>query len=240
MKQWAFCISRHYLETMEQKIEAIMTLPRIGWSDSWSCILNACAVWGIPVETKGGAFWDQSFQWLFESKVRNGCTWILTLDYDSMFTAEHVATLIQHFAQRPDIDALAALQFRRGDDETPLFGMKGSKEGDQVEVTNAPIFVDTAHFGLTLLRVEKLVQLPKPWFLGVPDSEGRWDTDDRTDADIYFWRQWRAAGFTIAVDPEVSIGHLQVMVSELDPETGKCRHVHVNEWRQSVARTTAV
>jgi hypothetical protein len=226
---------------INEKIEAIMTLPRVGWSDSWASIANMCCTWGIPIETRGGAIWDQSFQKLMEEKVRRGVTWILCLDYDSMFSVEHVESLIRRFAERPDIDALAALQFMRGE-ETPLFGLKGTQQGDMVTLTNEPIFVEAAHFGLSLIRVQNLVQIPKPWFQGSPDAQGEWDSDQRVDADIYFWRKWREAGFTIAVDPSVSIGHLEVMVSELDPETGKCRHVHVSEWRkrQSVARTTAV
>jgi hypothetical protein len=221
---------------------AIMTLPRVGWNDSWGCVYNACARWHIPIITLNGAFWDQSFQRLLEGRANlPGCDWIMCIDYDSMFTQSHVKALMERMHANPHIDALAALQCRRGDEGSPLFGIIGVKPGDKVEVGNEPLAVDSAHFGLTLLKCEKLRQLPKPWCQGIPDSNGSWEGLDRVDADAFFWRKWRAAGFTCYVDPMVNIGHLQLLVSEFD-EQGRPRHVHVHDWRQAqiVAPSTAV
>jgi hypothetical protein len=69
----------------------------------------------------------------------------------------------------------------------------------------------TAHFGCTLIRVSKLMELPKPWFWGRPDANGDWG-DGRTDPDISFWRAWEAAGHTLYTAARVPVGHIEVMV----------------------------
>jgi hypothetical protein len=70
--------------------------------------------------------------------------------------------------------------------------------------------IDTAHFGLTLLRTEKLRALPKPWFMPTPDAEGRWG-DGKVDEDIGFWENWRAAGNTLFLANRVAIGHMETV-----------------------------
>ena len=40
-----------------------------------------------------------------------------------------------------------------------------------------------AHFGLTLLRVERLLKLERPWFYGKPDADNSWG-EGRVDDDI--------------------------------------------------------
>jgi hypothetical protein len=99
----------------------------------------------------------------------------------------------------------------------------------EVETNGEAIKATTAHFGLTLLRVDALRTVPKPWFKAEPDASGEWG-NDRLDDDIWFWHVWRKAGHTIYVDPEVRIGHLEVMVSEFD-ESMKVRRMHVDKWR---------
>ena len=91
-----------------------------------------------------------------------------------------------------------------------------------------PILVTTAHFGCTLIRMEDLAEVPKPWFYAEPDKDGRWG-DDRLDDDIWFWHQWRKAGKTIYVAPDVRVGHLELVVSEFDEEL-KHRQIPVGEW----------
>ena len=72
-----------------------------------------------------------------------------------------------------------------------------------------PLF---GHFGLTLIRVEALKRIPRPWFLHHPAPDGGYG-DGRVDEDIHFWRQARAAGLAIGITPQVRIGHLQLVVS---------------------------
>ena len=106
--------------------------------------------------------------------------------------------------------------------------------GDKVLIPyydGEPIKVDTAHFGLTLIRTAKIAAMPKPWFWGQPDSSGGWG-EDRVDDDIYFWNKWKESGNSIYVAPDCNIGHLELMVSQfkttgaaIEPE-----HIYVKDW----------
>lgn len=211
----------------EVKVRATMGLPRVGWNDAWLSITEALHALKIPIETHTGCFWGQNMQKGFERALDEGIDWILTLDYDSMILPQHVARLIDILSKRPDIDAIAALQMRRGA-ETPLFGIAGQSEA---EITWEPVQVDTAHFGLTLIRVECLKDMEKPWLWAKPDENGEWG-EGRRDDDITFWDKWKAAGHSVYVAPDVRIGHLELVVSEYDLADGELKpvHRHITEW----------
>ena len=226
------------------KVCAVMSIPRVGWNDAWGQVLESLAPLRIPVRRFTGAFWGQCMQRAFNDCISDGVDWILTIDYDSMFTAQHVDQLLGTLGNHPEIDALAAMQARRGQDY-PLMttkimekkmvkcGQCGTEtEATYAEIDSNPIRVVTAHFGLTLIRVENLMQVPKPWFYGQPDSNCEWDMGgDKLDDDIWFWHQWKRAGKTVYVDPNCRIGHLQLMVSEYGADM-QIRHSYVTEWRE--------
>jgi FkbM family methyltransferase len=205
------------------KVRAVIGMPRIGWNDSWMTIVDAFKPFGIPIETHQGCFWGQNIQKAFNRAVKDGIDWIITLDYDSLIMPVHVSRLMEILGTHPEIDAIAALQMRRGA-ETPLF----STGGNVADIDWSPLKVNTAHFGLTILRVECLKDIPKPWLIDVPNADGDFD-GDYTDADITFWKKWTAAGHTVYVAPDVRIGHLELLVSEFDEEL-KARHFHIGEW----------
>lgn len=218
-------------QEQEINVRAIMGLPRVGWNDSWLSISEALHPLHIPIETHTGCFWGQNMQKGMQRAVDDGIDWLLTLDYDSMILPHHVARLIEILSQREDIDAISALQMRRGA-ETPLMGITGqfTAEVDHWK----PFEVHTAHFGLTLLRVECLKSMPKPWLHAVPDENGEWG-DGRRDDDITFWDKWRAAGHSIYVAPDVRIGHLELLVSEYDEQL-QPKHYHISKWWETHAR----
>ena len=211
------------------KIRAVMSVPRIGWNDAWMSINRALNPLKIPVETFNGVFWGQCMQRAFEKCLVDGVDWILCIDYDSMITSQQVDRMLGYMGEHPEIDALAALQCRRGNEESPLMTVMGKTE---LEITGTPIKVTTAHFGLTLIRAECLKDVAKPWFFTQPDEKGEYGSD-RLDDDIWFWHQWRLAGKSIYVAPDVRIGHLQLMVSVFD-EQMQPQHVHVSDWRKDM------
>jgi len=219
---------------MDIKIAAVLSAPTCGWNSHWGCVQEALVPWGIPVRLGGGAYWHQTMQTLLEDAVRDGLDWVLTLDYDSIFTRANVQRLIDVMAASPYIDALAALQVRRGTLECPLLNTGDGQP--EVKFNGTPVKVKSAHFGLTMIRVNRLADLPKPWFVGAPGPSGSYD-NERVDADINFWLHWEKHGRTCYVDPECRIGHLQPMVAEFHEveRDGKCwlepRHVHVHEYR---------
>ena len=211
-------------ESLTIKIKAVMSIPRIGWNDASQAIECMLRPFGINCVRFNGVFWGQCMQRAFQECLDDGVDWILTLDYETMPTAEHLNTLLHDMGTHPEIDALAALQMRRGQD-FPLL----TRGGETVtEVKDEPLKVHTAHFGLTLIRTDALKTLPKPWFFAKPDAAGDWG-DDRLDDDIWFWHQWRLAGKTIYVSPNARIGHLELMVSEFD-EDMQPHHIPIGDW----------
>lgn len=213
------------------KICALMSVPRIGWNDNWGCILEALQPFNIPVHRFNGVFWGPCMQNAMEFALDHDVTWMLTIDYDSMFSKWHVNTLLRELGSNSHIDAIAAMQSKRGC-EFPLITAKGAdgKMTERLDLDGNPVNVNTAHFGLTLLRSECFAKLPKPWFLPQPDPVGSWG-DGRVDPDIYFWKLWQEAGFNIHMSTQVRIGHLELIVSDFDEEY-KHRQMSVPDWRK--------
>jgi hypothetical protein len=54
------------------------------------------------------------------------------------------------------------------------------------------------------------------------------------DSDIWFWHQWRKAGRNIYIDPSVSIGHLEEVVSVYD-SAFQPQHMYVKDWQKQFA-----
>lgn len=214
-------------------LKAVMSIPRLGFNDTWGCVQDALARRKIAVSSYSGAFWGQCMQRAFNDAVESGVEWILTLDYDSMFTADQLDELLAIFKHNPRIDALAPLQVKRGEHVHMLTPLHGPKSG-RIEIDRRPIEVMTAHFGLTLLRVDALKKLSKPWFQCVPNPENGEYDDFRQDGDIYFWSKWREAGNTVYVAPSVGIGHLETMCAWVN-EHGGIEFITPKEWRARVA-----
>lgn len=215
-------------EDMTVRIGAYMTVPRYEATVCRGVIESALRHLKIELIQSNGVFWGQCMQRMFEEGIRNELDWILTIDSDSLFTSEQLSILLNEFANHPEADAMAALQCRRGK-PFPLMTCGPNKE-QEVQTDGSPILVTTAHFGLTLIRVEDLIQVPKPWFKGQPDENGEWG-DNRLDDDIWFWHQWRLAGKTIYVSPKASIGHLEETVAIFDEELNP-KHIYITEWRE--------
>lgn len=207
------------------KIEACMSIPRVGWNDAWMSIMSSLAGYGIKLRTMTGAFWGQCLQREFEECAKAGVEWILTIDYDSMLCPSTLDTLINEFRDNPHIDALAGLQLRRNRYEALM--TTGATEG--VPAGEEPVLAKTAHFGLTLIRVDRLLQVPKPWFWGQPDKDGGWG-QDRIDDDIWFWKQWEKAGNNLYVSTRAKVGHLELVVSDYDDNYNPV-HMYVPGWR---------
>ena len=218
--------TRETAKLSDVKIAAYMTLPRYEAVASRSIAETALRKLGIGLATSQGAFWGQCMQRMFNDAIEQGVDWILSLDSDSLFNEQHVSDLFDVFGQHPEADAMAALQCRRGK-PFPLLTIGGTQEAQLGSLD--PLLVTTAHFGLTLIRVDALKDVPKPWFYSQPDEDGEYG-DNRLDDDIWFWHQWRLAGKKIYVAPSVSIGHLEETVAVFDEDL-QPKHEYIAEWR---------
>lgn len=212
------------------KIEAIASVPRLGWQDNFGSVFRMLSKSGIALSWYTTAFWHKGIHQAFVRAVDGGVDWILSLDYDTVFDVHHLEHLLAVFGNNPQMDALAAIQPRRGTG-APLMTVKNEK-GEKVHQCqgNFPIKAFTAHFGFTLIRCSALKAFPKPWFIGEPDADGDWG-ETCIDPDIYFWKKWAEHGKTLYVDPRCRVGHLEVLVSTLDDHMVQ-RFIPVSQWRE--------
>jgi predicted SAM-dependent methyltransferase len=197
------------------KVAAVLSCPRLGWNDFWGCALESLSACGIRLTKYTGAFWDQGITRAATEALKGGAEWLLTLDYDTVFTAADIRALQVAALHHPEADAIAAIQSHRTH-RTPLMTI-GDADGKPMQQVPMEAFQGelvrcrTAHFGLTLIRASKLMDMPKPWFWGKPDDNGEWG-EGRTDPDISFWRAWEAAGNSLYTACRVPVGHIEVMV----------------------------
>lgn len=198
-------------------IHAVMSMPRVSWTDTMAATHLACAKLGIDFVKSTGVFWGQCLQRIMESVVAQPeRKYVLTIDFDSIFDEEDIIRLWQVMETRPDVDAIFPLQIGR-DRDSVLLTMVG-EDGKRLTTIDSSKFhadavkCETGHMGLTLFRVDALKRMSKPWFWSTPDERGEWG-DAKVDDDIYFWQKWHAAGNKVAVCPRVRIGHLQLVVT---------------------------
>lgn len=219
--------------SIDINICAVMSVPRLGFNDNYAASLAALSPRQIPTQHYTGAYWEQCIQTAIEICIAEGVDWVIAIDYDTLFTADHLDRMLQHMGDHPEIDALAGLQCRRGK-KFPLMTVKGCTQIDMPK--DQPIKADTAHFGLTIIKLEALKKVPKPWFWGQPGEDGTWTHWSRLDADIFFWHQWAKAGNTLFVAPDVRIGHMELMVSSFDDNLNP-RHTYVADWQREQGHT---
>lgn len=210
--------------TKEVKVAAFMTAPR--YCNTWArnIIDNGLKKAGIPLIVSGGVFYGQCMQMMLEDAISIGVEVALTVDFDSIFRPDQVTELVSVLLANEHIDAIASLQSRRGM-AFPLF-TNGSAQ--RVEFKGEPLQVATAHFGLTAIRLDRLKDIPKPWFHSRPDPNGQWAAN-KIDDDIWFWHQWKEHGRTLYIDSACSIGHLEEMIACFD-ENGNHQFMYPNDW----------
>ena len=211
-----------------------MSIPRVGFNDHWGCVTDVLGPLSIPIVRFTGAFWGHGMQAMFRRVVDNGADWIISVDYDSMFSSDHMRSMLSMMGRHPQIDALSCVQCKRNSN-TPM--ATKTRDGEKlrgVEVDGGPIRCDTAHFGLTILRAAAFKDLPLPWFTATPGPDGTWDHNEHIDDDVHFWKHWKQHGRTLYLNPNVRIGHLELMVSGFD-EAFSHKLWTVPDWRKEHA-----
>lgn len=198
----------------EVKVAALMSTPRLGFTDNFFCVAQALAPHRISPIKYTGAFWGQCLQRCMEDVIEKHDA-ILCIDYDTIFSAKTVEALLA-LMMWSGVDAIAPLQTKR-ESNSVMFALPGVKPEDKVTVENdwfnKPVQkVETAHFGCTFLRTEALKRVPKPWFLSVPSEAGDY-RGGHVDEDIYMWRAWAKAGNTLGLATNISVGHAELMIT---------------------------
>lgn len=217
-------------------VSAVISAPRLGFMDNMFCAMEALPPLHIKMRRHSGAYWDQCIERVIEEALADDAPdAVLTTDYDSVYGRRDVAMLMQLMCCHPEADAIAAMQPGRGKG-SPLFTLGENVEMIDGHISTGQFFGDltkarTAHFGLTLIRADKLRAFGKPWFHDVPDAAGGWG-EGRIDADVNFWRKWEAAGHSLYLANRVPIGHLELHVLWPGADLGTISQP-VSEWRNS-------
>lgn len=222
-------------EERAAKCAAIMSMPRLAFTENMHCAIRSIVHLGIPFQRTIGVFWHKNLSNLMLRHLNDGTEYLITIDYDSVFEPEDVKALVRLMNKYPEADAICPVQMKRGS-QTPLVSMKDA-EGNAIrnvthdEMTAADLLpIHTGHFGLTIVRVEALKKLPKPWMQFTPDASGDW-SDECTDADIEFWLQMKRAGLKAFIAPHVVIGHMEQVVTWPSTEW-KALHQHQSEYEK--------
>lgn len=198
----------------EVKVAAVMSTPRLAFTDNLLCVSAALTPHGISPIKVTGAYWSQCLARGMNSVIDTHDV-ILVVDYDTVFNAKTVeALLVLMFAT--GVDAIAPLQVKRESDSV-MFSMPGASPDKKCQVEGdwfkKPVqLVGTAHFGLTFLRTSALKKMPKPWFEATPNSDGEF-TGGHVDEDVAFWHKWHDAGNTLGIATGISVGHCELMVT---------------------------
>jgi len=217
----------------EVKVAALMSVPRLGFTDNFFCISQALAPHGIAPIKYTGAFFGQCLQRTMEQVIDTHDV-VLTIDYDTIFTAKTVEALLA-LLMHSGFDAVAPLQTKR-ESNAVMFAPIGATPDEQTSVEHdwfkkvvQP--VETAHFGCTFIRTAAIKKMPKPWFLAEANAEGTF-TGGHIDEDIYFWKKFAAAGNRLGIATNVSVGHAELMItwpSRSDP-SGKMQQHTTEFW----------
>ena len=201
-------------EVNRPKIAAVMSMPRLAFTDNMFSAMRALLPFGISLERGCGVFWGQMLTRMIEKHLHDGTEYIITVDYDTWFTPAHVRRLIKLMQGHPEADAILPLQTGR-EQVRPLIGLAGPEGATEFRVPVAmfkePMTqVVTGHFGLTIFRAASFAKMKKPWIWAQPDEHGGWGPG-RKDEDIFFWHQFKDAGLKAFLANDIYLGHLQIV-----------------------------
>ncbi len=199
-------------------VRAVMSVPRFGPLMHPRCAERAFFQLGIEARSTSSCYWAQQISNCIEDAVAHpDCDFVLTMDFDTVFGASDVLELYRLLKACPDVDAVIPFQSKRSCEDV-LFSIPGRTPGTvRASVTESDLGMNllpanTGHFGLTLFRADSLRKFPRPWMVPQPNAQGLW-RDGHVDADIDFWKRFRAAGFKACLAPKVVVGHLEEVVS---------------------------
>jgi hypothetical protein len=213
------------------KVGAAMSTPRLGPLATQDLVFKMCSEVPMSFARGEGVWWHHSLTRCIENHLEAGIDYILTIDFDSIFTSDDARRLICHLYDNPDVDVVTSIQMKREGGE-PLITSDG-----EVTLTDPLIPMKQAHFGLTIFRRSVFERLPKPWFHERPDPSGGWG-ENRVDADIHFWQQCRDVGLKMMAATDVVIGHME-WVATWPGQDFKPIYQPLNNWRKDGMPTTA-
>jgi hypothetical protein len=220
-------------EKIARDVFYLESLPRVAFTDNMYSITNTVYQLGLKGRYSTSAFYHQGIEGLLENALSKGYKYGLTIDYDTWFTEHHIIDLYELMERHTEYMVIFPLQPRRGH-MYPMAGTYADPEGDEIKIVKGEwkdgiCRADAGHFGLTMIRLDMLKKLSKPWFISQPspnpEVDGSWG-ERKKDADIYFWIKCKKEGFKVAC-AESYIGHLQLLCSFTRTKEEKFRTQYV-------------
>jgi len=213
----------------------LLAAARFGPTMHFNCTMPVIHQLGIRYNSHSSCFWFEALSNLIENALQDPtCKYILTADYDSMFSVADVVELHRLAITYPEAKAIVPVQSKR-QCETALFTVGDGNGGIKRQMYATDFArnltqITTGHFGLTLINADCLRALPRPWMQPTPNAEGLWDRG-QTDADISFWKNWHKAGHKVFLANNVRIGHMQELVTWPGPDFRPI-HQTLNEYQR--------
>jgi hypothetical protein len=214
------------------KIVAVTSIPQLGHNVHYGCQLEALSPFGVPVRQCYGPFWGQVLTQGILGILDQDVDYILTMDYDTLFTAKHVADLVSLALANPDVDVIIPCLCKREGNGLCAHTKEQDATKPGVNLNDDLFPIQLGHFGLTLFKVSMFDRLQRPWFMATPDKDGHWG-EGHIDADMNFWLNCEASGIKVMLARHVRVGHIEYMATIPNAEDPrKTDYVHVGEWRK--------
>jgi hypothetical protein len=223
---------------VDLRVEAVLSGPRFGPLINVFGFIEAMMPLHIRPTLGQGAYWSQVLTRMLE-QFEPTTEAIITLDMDSFISKESIEHLFALFMSF-QCDALAPLQTKREDGRPMLTLLDQLDNPPKDGTTEVPVGwfgapvqqVDTAHFGCTIISTRALRRMAKPWFQETPDQNGGWG-DGRLDADIAFWKNFKASGNRLYVTPRVVIGHGEYVITWPGKNLSGPVYQYTTEWQNT-------
>jgi hypothetical protein len=202
-------------------------------------LLDSAQPLGIPLQAVRGRLLGQCLERGFDKLIADGVDAILTIDYDTVYTAQHVQTLMRLMLLQSEADAICPLQSARGWNRCWRRSRCRTARSPQAAALGFDsdlIKLKTGHFGLTLIRASSRSRTCRSrWFSVVPAKDGSWG-EGHVDEDIYFWRQWAASGKTLYAANRVAVGHIEPMIKWPGRDLGTIHQRVADYWKDGLRR----
>jgi len=214
------------------KVAAVTSIPQLGHNVNFGCQLEALSPFGIGIRQCYGAFWHQALTEGINEVLKQGADYVLTMDYDVLFTSKHIADLMSLALANPDVDVIIPCLAKREGNGLCAHTKEQDATRGGVNLNDELIPIQLGHFGLTLFKASAFDRLQKPWFQATPDEHGGWG-EGHVDADMNFWLNCEASGLKVMLARHVRVGHIEYMATIPNAEDPrKTDYVHVGEWRK--------
>lgn len=214
------------------KVAAVISIPQLGHNVHNGCVLESLMPFGIGLRQCYGVYWNQALSEGIMRVLEQKPDYVLTLDYDALFTSKHVSDLMTLALDNPDVDVIIPCMTKREGNGLLAHTSNQDPSVPGVNLNDPLIPIQLGHFGLTLFKASVFDRIKKPWMIAVPNKDGDWG-EGHIDADMNFWLNCEASGIKVMLARHVRVGHIEYMATIPNAEDPrKTDYVHVGEWRK--------